>query len=51
MTRWASQIHCCRALKSVLDIVLLLLNNIVLEKTDRSPEAAGLLSMIDFQFI
>lgn len=51
MTRWSSQIHSCRALKSVLDIVLLLLNNIVLEKTDRSSEAVGLLNMIDFQFI
>jgi len=51
MTRWSSQIHSCRALKSVLDIVLLLLNNIVLVKTDRSSEAVGLLNMIDFQFI
>ncbi|XP_015378470.1 PREDICTED: uncharacterized protein LOC107172690 [Diuraphis noxia] len=51
MTRWSSQIHSCRALKSVLDIVLLLLNNIVLEKPDRSLEAVGLLNMIDFQFI
>jgi len=51
MTRWSSQIHSCRALKSVIDIVLLLLNNIVLEKTYRSSEAVGLLNMIDFQFI
>lgn len=51
MTRWSFQIHSCRALKSVLDIVLLLLNNIVLEKTNRSLEAVGLLNMIDFQFI
>lgn len=51
MTRWASQIYSCKALKSTLDIVLLLLNNLVLEKSNRSSEAIGLLNMINFQFV
>ncbi|XP_008178672.1 zinc finger MYM-type protein 1-like [Acyrthosiphon pisum] len=39
------------ALKSVLDIDLLLLNNIVLEKTDRSSEAVGLLIHIVSKYL
>lgn len=42
LTRWSSQIYCCRAIKSTLNIILLLLNNV---------NAKGLLKKIDFQFI
>lgn len=42
LTRWSSQIHCCRAIKNTLDIILLLLNNV---------NAKGLLKKIDFKFI
>lgn len=28
LTRWSSQIHCCRAIKSTLNIILLLINNV-----------------------
>jgi len=40
LTRGSSQIHCCRAIKSTLNIILLLLNNV-----------KGLLKKLDFQFI
>lgn len=42
LTRGSSQIHCCRAIKSTLNIILLLLNNV---------NAKGLLKKLDFQFI
>lgn len=48
MSRWSIEIQ---VLKSVSDTVLLLTNNIVLEKTERSTEASGLLRMIVFQFM
>lgn len=42
LTRWSSQIYCCRAVKDTLEIILLLLNKV---------NAVGLLKKIDFKFI
>lgn len=51
-TRWASQIHCCKAMKNSLEIVLLLLNKLSFSKIkDHSFEAEALLRKIDFKFI
>lgn len=52
LTRWTSQIYCCKALKRTLEIVLLLLNKLSFSKNkEHSLEAEALLKKIDFNFV
>lgn len=52
LTRWSSQVYCCKAIRSTLTIVLLLLNKLSFSTNkERSLEAEGLLRKIDFKFV
>jgi len=52
LTRWSSQVYCCKAIRSTLTIVLLLLNKLSFSTNiERSLEAEGLLRKIDFKLI
>lgn len=50
-TRWTAQVHACLSFKKLLSEVLVFLNKIISERSDRSPEAVGLLHQIDFKFV
>lgn len=51
LTRWTAQVFACVSLKKVLSPLLVLLNNLINEKSDRAAESKGLLHLIDFNFI
>lgn len=52
LTRWSSQVHCCKAIKSTLEIVLLLLNKLSFSTNkERSFETEALLKKLYFKFV
>lgn len=52
LTRWFSQVYCCKGIKNTLEIVLLLLNKLSFSiNNHRSLKVEGLLRKIDFRFV
>jgi hypothetical protein len=51
LTRWMAQVFACVSLKKLLSPLLVLLNSLINEKSDRAAESKGLLHLIDFNFI
>lgn len=51
LTRRPAQVYACWAIKHTLPALLVLLYQIVVKRNDRSCEAEGFLSQIDFNFI
>jgi hypothetical protein len=50
-TRWTAQVHACSAIKTLVTEILVFLNKLIADKSDRSAEAIGMLHQIDFNFI
>lgn len=50
-TRWTAQIFACFSVKKAFSYILVLLNRLINEQSDRATEAQGLLHQINFNFI